>query len=150
MASGIKFNPEAIGAALFTQLLKANFVFSSSDRRGQIWSNVDQAAQPYMGLIERGATGVQNQAIGLEKWTLHYLVLVYLRADATPSAIPATALNAALQAIAEAINSSPLGERQTLGGLVNNVWINGDCLIDTGILDQQCALLIPVDVELGI
>jgi hypothetical protein len=43
-----------------------------------------------------------------------------------------------------------MGERQTLGGIVNNAWINGEVMIDTGILDQQCALLIPVDVETGL
>jgi hypothetical protein len=150
MASGIKFNPETISAALFTLLTTMNYSFKVTDRVGQIWSNVDPSEQPYMGLVERGATGVQNQAMGLEKWTLHYLVLVYLRADATPTAIPAQQLNAVLQAIAEVINSSPLGERQTLGGLVNNVWINGQCIMDTGIIDQQCALLVPVDVELGV
>jgi hypothetical protein len=150
MGSGIKFNPEAISAALFTLLSGANFAFASKDRRGKIWGNVDPADQPYMGLIQTGATGVQSTATGLEKWTLRYLVLVYIRADANPNVIPATQINAALQAIAEAINSSPIGERQTLGGIVNNVWINGQCMIDTGILDQQCALLIPVDVELGV
>lgn len=147
---GIEFKPETISIALFNLLLTANFTFQSSDRRGQIWSGVTPGQQPYLGLIEKGATGVQNSALGLEKWTLHYLCLVYLRADANPEAIPATQINAALQAIAEAINSVPLGEKQTLGGLVLNTFINGEVFIDTGILDQQCAILVPIDVECGL
>jgi hypothetical protein len=148
--NGIQFDPEKIAIALFNLLLTANFSFASSDRRGMVWSNVASAQQPYMALIERGGSGVQNQAIGLEKWTLHFLVLVYIRADADPQTIPATQINAALKAIAEVMNGSPLGERQTLGGIVINAWINGEVVIDTGILDQQCALLIPISVECGL
>ena len=48
------------------------------------------------------------------------------------------------------MNSSPIGERQTLGGIVNNAWIEGEVIMDTGILDQQLALMVPVSVECGI
>jgi hypothetical protein len=147
---GIGFDPELIATALFILLGRASYEFLSMNRRGNIWGNVAPADQPYLALIERGGTGVQNKAIGLEKWTLHFLVLVYIRADAQPSAIPATPINAAWKAIASAMNSSPIGERQTLGGLVNNAWIGGQVMIDTGILDNQCVLLIPIDVETGL
>ncbi len=147
---GIRFDPELVALALFIQLGRADFTFESMDRKGLVWTNVVPAAQPYLALIERGGSGVQNRAIGLEKWTLHFLVLVYIRADANPNAIPATTINAAFKAIANVMNSSPIGERQTLGGIVNNAWIDGEVLIDTGILDQQCALVIPISCECGI
>jgi hypothetical protein len=147
---GISFDPEVIANALFIRLGQTSYPFKAMDRRGKIWANVNASDQPYLALIERGGTGVQNEAIGLQKWTLHFLVLVYIQADANPSTIPATAINAAFKAIASIMNSSPMGERQTLGGIVNNAWINGEVMIDTGILDQQCALLIPVDVETGL
>lgn len=151
MPSGIAFNPEAIATALFNLLVSQNaFTFNTTSRRGSIWSNVPPASQPYMALIERGAAGVQNSAIGLQKWTLRFLVLVYLRTDADPITIPATQINAALLAIANIMNSSPIGGKQTLGGLVNNAWIDGEVLIDTGIIDQQCALIIPISVECGL
>ena len=150
---GIRFDPEAISVALFTLLGTANFDFKTMDRQGQIWSSVNVADQPYFALIERGFEALQDEAIGLTKWRLRYDVLVYIRADANqdPSApVPATILNAALKAIVEAMNSQPIGEKQTLGGIVNNAWISGSGVIDTGILDQQCAILIPVTVECGL
>jgi hypothetical protein len=143
----VAFLPESISVALFN-LLESAYAFKKTDRRGAIWGNVDVSDQPYMALIEQGATGVQNTTIGLEKWTLHYLVLVYLRADANPSAVPATTINAILQAIASALQ--PISGKQTLGATVNNTWIDGEVRIDTGILDQQCALLIPISVDVGV
>ena len=38
----------------------------------------------------------------------------------------------------------------TLGGLAYNAWIEGEVIMDTGILDQQLALMVPVSVECGI
>lgn len=163
-----RFNPEQIAAALFAQLQTANgtgfipgtispafpggvpqFNFQSTDRRGQVPENVPAANQPYLGLVQLGFSQVENQAQGLEKWLMHFRVLIYIRADASSSAIPATQLNAALLAIVNSMRV-PTFERQTLGGLVDNAWIDGDVLQDTGILDQQCALLIPIVVDVGL
>lgn len=151
-----KFNPEAIAAALFALLETANgdgpnqFVFNSADRKGALPQNVTPESQPYLGLVELGMSQVENQAQGLEKWLMHFRVLVYIRADALPGSTPATALNAALLAIVQAMRSGPTFERQQLGGLVDNAWIEGDILIDTGILDQQCAMMIPIVVAVGV
>lgn len=148
--SGITFNPEAIAIALFNLLQTSSFSFSTYDRRGKIWTDVPPTNQPYLALIQRGMTGVQDTALGLEKWTLHFIVLVYIRSDADPVTIPATLINTIIKAIAEVINSNPIGQLQRLGGLVNNCWISGDISIDTGILDQQCAIVIPVSAQTGL
>ena len=146
-ASG--FNPEQIANALFILLGQANFPFASMDRRGKIWGNVPPANQPYLALIESGAGIVQSQTWALEKWTLRFTVLIYIRADATASAIPATSINAALQAIVEVMRNVPPDMPQTLGGLAVSAWIEGEVMIDTGILDEQCALIIPIKVLTG-
>ncbi len=146
-----QFDPEKIAVALFTLLSSiTSFTFVTFDRHGQLPINVPPPNQPYLGLVELGMSQVENQAQGLEKWLLHFRVLVYIRADATPSTIPATEINAALKAVVEIMRSSPMAERQTLGGIVDNAWIEGEILMDTGILDQQCALLIPIIVDCGI
>ena len=156
MISFPHFDPEAIAVALYTQLLTANgtnpgqYNFTSTDQRGQLPQNVPAAAQPYMGLVELGMSQVEGQAQGLEKWLLHFRVLIYIRADAIPSAIPRTQLNLALLAIVNAMRSGPTFERQTLSGLVDNAWIEGDILMDTGVLDQQGALMIPIVVDVGL
>lgn len=150
---GISFDPEVIANALFIRLGQISYAFKTMDRKGKIWTNVTPADQPYIGLIERGGMVVQNQAIGLTKHTLHFLILVYIRGDASqdPTAIlPATLLNAVWKGIEQIMNSSPMGERQTLGGIVNNAWIEGEVVMDTGILDQQLALMVPVSIDCGI
>jgi hypothetical protein len=156
MTNWPQFDPEPIAVALFNLLSSSGgttpgkYPFQTFDRRGKLPENVPSAAQPYLGVVELGFSQVENQAQGLEKWLFHFRVLVYIRADATPDAIPATEINAAMKAIVNIMRSSPIGERQTLGGLVDNAWIEGQVLIDTGILDQQSALMIPIVVDCGI
>ncbi|HVI09584.1 MAG TPA: hypothetical protein VND65_14945 [Candidatus Binatia bacterium] len=144
-----QFQPETIEAALFALLQTSTYPFQTYDRRGQLPENVPAANQPYLGLVHIGDAQVENQAQGLEKWLLHFRALVYIRADAVSSGVPATEMNKALQAIVQVMRT-PTAERQTLGGLVDNAWIEGTVLRDTGILDQQCALLIPIVVDTGL
>lgn len=143
------FNPEAIAIALFNLLQTSSYTFASVDRRGRMPENVPSANQPYMGLVQLGGAQVEVQSQGMEKWLLHFRLLVYIRADANPDSIPATELNAAWKAIVEVMRSGPQGQPQTLGDTVDNAYIDGDCLYDTGILDQQCALMIPITVNVG-
>ncbi len=147
---GIRFNPEAIANALFILLGQANYAFASMDRRGHLPQNTVIANQPHLCLVQVSGTAVQDTAIGLTKWRLEFWVLVYIRVDANPSTVPATAWNAALQAIANVMSSVPPGERQTLGGIVNNAWIDGELLFRGGIEDEQTSMKIPIIVETGI
>lgn len=145
-----RFQPEKISKALFKLLKTAQFNFVTYDRRGNIPQNVDAAMQPYLGLIELGGSQVENQAQGIEKWIIEYAVMVYIRRDATPEAIPATYLNAAWLAIVNVLRSpANTFVQQTLGGIVDNCWIEGQCLMNTGILDEQMRLMVPVKVVLG-
>lgn len=144
------FDPEKISVALFTLLQTSGYPFTTYSRRGDVPVNVPPAQQPYLALIELGGSQVENQAQGLEKWILEYAVMIYLRVSATPSAIPATPLNAAWLAIVNVMRSKPIGSQQTLGGIVDNAWIEGECLINTGIIDQQCRIMIPIKVDCGL
>jgi hypothetical protein len=154
------FDPERIATALYNLLLTAvgptppQFPFATTDRRGQVPQNVPEASQPYLGLLELGGNqhlgalgSLQTQ--GLEKWLLQFAVLIYIRADAEPSAVPATQLNAAWLSVITVLRSTPIGERQTLGGLVDNAYVFGDCIMNAGVIDQQCTLSIPVLVDVG-
>ena len=149
-AGGITFNPEVIANALFILLGQANYPFASMDRRGHLPQNTTIANQPHMCMVQVSGTAVQDTAIGLTKWRLEFWVLVYIRVDANPSTVPATAWNAALLAIANVMQSVPPGERQTLGGLVNNAWIDGELLFRGGIEDEQTSMKIPIMVETGV
>jgi hypothetical protein len=146
---------ESVAAALFT-LLQATQIagqpaFKSSSRRPKIWSNATPAEQPAMYLAHTGEQLVQNQSYGLTKYLLHFEILIYARADATPSTVPDTLINSILDAIDAQMQSTPPGDRQTLGNVVYHAWIEGEILIDGAILDQQqVVIMIPVRVLVGI
>jgi hypothetical protein len=144
-----KFDPESIEVALLALLRTANFSFLTVTRAPTVPENVDSANQPYLGLIGVGGAQMEQQAQGLEKWILDYQVIVYVRADDLPSATGATKINAAWKALVEVLRT-PTFERNTLGGLVDNVWVEGQTWKDNGNLDNQCALLIPVRVSVGV
>jgi hypothetical protein len=150
----VNVSRETISAALFALLqgtkIAGNPAFVTTGRRGRIWSDTTPADQPAMYLIHTGEMAVQNQAYGLTKWLLHYDILVYARADTNSTAAPDTMINSILDAIDAQMLAIPPGERQTLGGVVYHAWIEGQILIDTGIIDQQVAIMIPCKVTTGI
>lgn len=144
---------ESIANALFALLSLATLngvPFTTYSRAAKIWSQVDNGQQPALYLVHTGETLVQKQPFGLTKYTFHFHVLIYLRGDADPSSIPDTLINEALQSIDNALQTTPVGEKQTLGGLVENAWIEGDTLIDPGILDQQVVAVVPIKVVAGL
>lgn len=151
---------EDVAVALFNRLKGVQFLgpdgqtlvgFQSTSRKGQMWDNVPPANQPSLMLFQVAEEGTQKQAIGLYKWTIKFWCLIYLRADATDAdsgATVETQINSILDAIEKAMQPI-IGEKQTLGGLVNNAWIEGDVVVDTGIIDQQCAIVIPILAQTG-
>lgn len=149
---------ETIAAALLTLLGATQFTipggsptkFQTVGRNPQIWTGISAGDQPALFLIHTGEQLVQNQVYGLSKYTLHFEALIYARADASPAAVADTMINVMLDAIDVQMQSMPPGERQTLGGVVYHAWIEGEILIDSGILDQQVAILIPIKVLSGI
>lgn len=146
---------EAVSAALFTLLqgtkINGSPAFNSTSRRPQIWSNTPIANQPAMFLAHTGEQAVQSQSYGLTKYLLHFEILIYARADASPNAVPDTLINSILDAIDAQMQSTPPGDRQTLGNVVYHAWIEGEILIDGAILDQQqVVIMIPVRVLTGI
>ena len=147
---------ETIAVALFDLLKVISFgdppqTFQTTARKGRVWSDLPDAAQPAMFLFQVGETGSQP-AIALYKWRLHFWCLIYLRADAADDGA-GTTIETTVNAILDAIENTLqpiIGEKQTLGLRgVNNVWIEGEIIVDTGIIDQQCAIIIPLIVETG-
>lgn len=143
---------ELIEKALFDLINGAlpTGVFRTVSRIGRIWSNVGPENQPALFLIPNGGTVQQDQAFGIMKYVLGYDVLVYTRADEGSKTPPQTLFNDCWSAIDTALRGTPSGFPQTLGGLVTNAWIEGQVLIDTGILDEQCAVKIPIKVITGL
>jgi hypothetical protein len=151
-------NPrEAISVALFNLLKGITFgspptPFQLAARAGRMWDAIPSGSQPAMFLFQVGETATQRTNIALYKWEMEFWCLIYLQADAaardTTDVTEETQMNAIMDALEKALQPIP-GEKQTLGGLVNNVWIEGQVIFDTGIIDQQCAIIIPLKVQTG-
>lgn len=153
---------ETIALALFNQLKVISFdasasggspaqTFQTTARKGRIWTEVPDAAQPAMFLFQIGEVGSQKN-YGLYKWHLHFWCLIYLKADASDAdagTTVETTINNVLDAIEKALQPV-IGTINTLGLRgITNAWIDGQVSIDTGVLDQQCAIVIPITVEAG-
>jgi hypothetical protein len=145
---------EAVSIALYNLLAATKIdnlpAFKSTSRKGKVWSNASSADQPSMFVIHTGEQVLQNQIFGLPKYLLHFEIVIYARADANPSVAPDTLINGLLDAIDAQMQSQTPGERQTLGGVVYHAWIEGEILIDTGIVDQQIAVMVPVKVRIAL
>lgn len=140
---------EAIEVALFenikTQvLLIPGVTFRRIERTAQIYATTGIENQPALFLIPFGGQTTQDQAFGIMKYLLEYSVLVYTRAEEGSKKIPQTLLNQCWAAVDTALRGKPPGQKQTLDGLVENAWIEGQITMQPGILDQQCALEIPI------
>jgi hypothetical protein len=147
----VRVSREAVGQALEAQLARVKNVypFKTVSRRARIWTNVTPAEQPAVFLVKARET-LDQTTWEAPRYRLSYLVLCYLRADAAPNLIPEVEINKVLDAVDATLLGTPPGEKQTLGGVVENCWIEGDVMIDTGILDQQIVIVIPVSILTGI
>lgn len=155
-------NREPIAQALFT-LLAGAYQWQTKSRQAKMWTSSDPQPAMYQIAPEEGDS---QSEMALTEYRLRYICLVYFHADPAPDGsaahpYPDTVINAMLQAI-EAVLGTPTGERmqnmRTIGGPaanppvtnVINCWIDGKIDKDSGILDQQCAILVPITVLCGI
>lgn len=148
---------EAIFAALFalvstgegqagTITWGAGETLGYTSRRVKLWD--DLPVQPALCQAEHDETYAQYTRLPYKR-TLTASWLICHRAGADPSAVPAQASNALLDAI-EALFSPPPtdpgwpDERLTLGGLVHHCFISGKLFKDPGDLDGQALIIVPI------
>lgn len=140
-------NREAIFVALF-DLLKAVPGITVAERRLRHWSDVQSAEQPYLCLAQGGQTAQQGDpAKGVPtKWTLE--ADIYLYALTTGGQTPSTVLNPIVDAVESALQPQypDIEKYQTLGGLVQHCWIEGNIDTDEGTLGDQAVAVIPIKI----
>lgn len=140
---------QSVSDALFG-ILSAAYPFNMMAQRPRIFTNFTAADYPAMQLVPLHDTGSQ-QNFGLPKWEMHYNCIIITLGNPSPDTpSPEIVLNSILDALDTAMLGTPPGERQTLGGLVTNAWIDGDSIKDVGALDQAVGLVIPIRVLTGI
>ena len=138
-----QFTRETIYAALFA-LVSGSAAFETATRRIKEYSDVSQATQPAILMVELG-----------EKWdapvgkppivTLNCRLFIYCESN-DPTQPVSTQLNGLLDAVMAALASTQWQNwRQTLDGLVCHARISGDITIAEGLSGQSEAI-VPVEI----
>jgi hypothetical protein len=132
---------EQVAVGLFT-LLGSIPGIKSSSRRPALWD--DATAKPALYMGNPAETYVyQNGTATPPIVILDFDVFLYIDTGMDPNSTPDTAINNLLDAIEAAI-TPPVGQAQTLGGVVNHAWIEGSVHRVPGYLNGQGMVLFTV------
>jgi hypothetical protein len=71
---------------------------------------------------------------------------IYTAPDMDSGITPISMLNPLIDAVDAALAPNPVTRRQTLGGVVSRVWIDGKIMKDLGDLDRDGIAVIPVKI----
>lgn len=132
-------NREAVYSALFTLLSSAPGLITTS-RTLRHWSDVQPSEMPAL-FQAQGDQSVSRQLKLPMRWELMADIWVYVSTDGDLS--PGEVINPIVDAICSAINPYP-SERQTLGGIVYDVYVAGSIKTSSGTLGNIEAVMIPV------
>ncbi len=134
---------EPIYAALFAKLATAAS-FKVTSRRLAHWGDVALADQPALFMAQKGeaATTVPAQPT---VWTLTVDVYLYVSSENRDVA-PGQLLNPLLDAVVASIAPDYSG-KQTLGGLVQHCWVEGEVKTDEGTLGDLAVAVIPITMK---
>lgn len=139
-------NREAIFVALF-DLLKVVPGITTAERRLRHWNDVTSVEQPYLCLAQGGQTAQRGDPKGVyAKWVLE--ADIYLYAQTTGGQAPSSVLNPIVDAVEQALQPPypDYNRCQTLGGLVEHCWIEGNIDTDEGTLGDQAVAVIPIKI----
>lgn len=136
---------EPIIAALFAKLSSLSG-FNTTLRTFLHYSDVAPADQPALILVQRreSVSGVP----GLNR--VHEMscdALIYANTRGDNSIVPASIINGLVDAVEQALAPDPISNKQTLGGLVQHAWIEGEIETDEGLLQQQGYALVPIRIK---
>lgn len=142
---------EAIMSSLFTLIkgmavMGIKFTFS---RRFYMWDKVAGASMPMVMLTKGKENYPSRAAIGLPaKRTFSMELNIYFDYGKNQQEIPDIYVNNIMDAV-DTVLAPPAGQTvQTLGGLVDHCYIEGDALLVPGDLDGIGHLLIPLKAVL--
>ena len=128
-------------------------------RQVKIWTEVTEAQRPWLMLFKGGPSTEfydqpQDRRIGLTKYIIRYNLWLYITADPSGQTLGETVVNNIADAIDAAMQTGTTGvqagERQTLGGIVNNAWIEGGSEWGREFEDANLTVFWRIAVETGI
>jgi len=136
-------NREPIYAALFATV-SAVTGFATVSRKFKIYTEVSPADQPALFQIQKGETAIYTRGTPT-KWTARVDLVLYANTSNNPDNAPSVALNGLLDAVEAALAPDVSGV-QTLGGLCSHCAIVGQIEIIEGVLGEQAAAIIPIEI----
>lgn len=150
-------NPrETIFAALFALLepLQASpptvsQPFVTVSRRLVPWTDCPAEIQPAVYQWQDDQDADQKQSWGETEWVCRAKWFIYVT-NPDDSAPSSPAMNALLDAVDNVLGTMPPGQTQTLGGLVNNCYIDGKVVFAENVLAQQSVIVVPITIVTGI
>ena len=140
------FTPrETIMAALFA-LLQGAAGFNHFGRR--VLQTIDVPDQPALFVRKHTEEYLPRKALGIPAITvLDIDIFIYWRPDdISPDVAPETVGNTLIDAVEAVLQPLPGQKAQTLGGLVQHVWIEGKVLQQNGDIYKQAVVIIPVKI----
>lgn len=144
---------EAIYAALFAQAKTVNAGATPFTTMSRRWISWDQmTAEQCPAFFQRQPKiPVSGGDRGLSRFSIRVEWYVYLPSDpADLQTVTATPVNNYVTALINALLPQLQGQKQTLGGLVENAYIDGDILIDEGLISSPAVILIPITILTGL
>ncbi len=137
---------ETIYAALFAKLSAADG-FVTVSRKVRHWDDVPQSEQPALFQSQKKEVPT-NSTAGLDPvWNFTLDVFLYVHTQGDKTIVPSTILNGLVDAVLVSIAPEPVSNKQTLGGLVQHVWIDGAIVTDEGVLGDQAVAIIPITIK---
>jgi hypothetical protein len=140
-----------VSLALF-ELLKTADGFQTSSRRFQTFDQIAQAAKPALYVIDYKEEHMKRDLVTPAVRILYFDVYIFIFTG-DPKKTPIDLLNTLIERIDPVSNGvlkpdNAVTNRQTLGNLCYNVYIDGEIVKVPGDLDGQGVAIIPVKVVL--
>lgn len=124
--------------------------FETFSRATLMWTEVPPASQPAGFLLYLGEDDSQPQAFGAPQYPMKFLFFAYFQTSPGQSdegeAIAMTILDTLCGMAGKPGLLGNAAYPQTLGNLVINAWVDGAVRVDTGVIDQQMVLIVPITV----
>lgn len=139
---------EQVSQALFN-LIDGVISFQTSSRRMKQWDDIANVLKPALYLTEQKEHHVRAESQAPVVRTITYEAYIFI-ATTDPNAVPMTQLNNILDLIDPAVGGvlkpDAMTNRQTLGGLVWDCFIDGEIDKVPGDFDGQGVAIIPIRV----
>jgi len=135
---------ESIYSALFAKLQGITGLNTVS-RRLKHYDDVAPADQPAMFVTCTSQHGQQTKGMP-SIYNLDSKIWIYVH-ETDKSIAPATGLNNILDKIYAVLNPAIPGNKQTLGGLVEHCWVDGEIVTDEGSLGDQAVAILTIKMQ---